>query len=258
MALRRGQPVFGTLIASDSPDWVPQLTRMGLDFVFIDTEHLAMDRKVLSWMCRTYAALGLPPIVRIPSPDPQMAYTVLDGGAAGVMAPYVETVEQVKALAGAVKFRPLKGARLQATLEGTETLEPELAAYLKKRNGDLILSIMIESRPALDHLDALLTVPELDAVLIGPHDLSVSLGTPERYDTPEFDSAVRTILRRTRAHGVGAGIFSMLGPKRVLNWVEDGLHFIIQTADLFAMRETISAEIETMRQGMALRSETKF
>ena len=94
-----GDTLFGTLIVSSSPRWPDAVRGCGLDFVFIDTEHIALDRAELSWMCRTYAALGLPSLVRIPSPDPFAATRVLDGGAAGVIAPYVETAEQVRSCA---------------------------------------------------------------------------------------------------------------------------------------------------------------
>jgi 2-keto-3-deoxy-L-rhamnonate aldolase RhmA len=249
--LKSGQPVFGTLIASDSPDWPEHVARMGLDFVFLDTEHIAIERKALSWMCRAYSALGLPPIVRIPSADPHLALLALDGGAAGVMAPYVESVEQVNALVGAVKLRPLKGGRLVDALHDRTALEPAVSAYLDARNSDCIVTINIESRPALDNLDALLAVDGLDAVLVGPHDLSVSLGCPELYDAPEFDAAVRQVLRQARRHGVGAGVFSMLGTQRVVDWSAEGLNFVVHSSDYAAMRDAISTDVRAMREGMA-------
>ena len=63
--LRTGEKVFGVLIVSPSPRWPDAVRACGLDFVFIDTEHVALDRAQLAWMCQTYAALGLPPLVRI-------------------------------------------------------------------------------------------------------------------------------------------------------------------------------------------------
>ena len=115
--LHTGRKVFGTLIVSPSPRWPEVVATCGLDFVFIDTEHIALDRSQLSWMCQTYQALGIPPLVRIPSPDPYAATMALDGGAAGIIAPYVESVEQVQHLRGAVKMRPIKGLKLQKMLE---------------------------------------------------------------------------------------------------------------------------------------------
>ena len=107
--LRRADRLYGTLIVSPSPHWVPVVASLGLDFVFIDTEHIPLDREKLAWMCQAYHAVGLPPIVRITSPDPYEACVALDGGAVGIVAPYVETPEQVRELVGAVKKRPLKG-----------------------------------------------------------------------------------------------------------------------------------------------------
>lgn len=77
-ALRAGRPVFGTLIASSSPAWPKVMHSIGLDYVFIDTEPIALDRMTLSWMCRTYNAMGIAAIVRILAPDPCLATVALD------------------------------------------------------------------------------------------------------------------------------------------------------------------------------------
>jgi 2-keto-3-deoxy-L-rhamnonate aldolase RhmA len=249
-ALRAGRPVFGTLIVSDSPRWPASVAQIGLDFVFIDTEHIAIDRAPLSWMCQTYMALGLPPIVRIPSPDPYAATMALDAGAAGIVAPYVETVAQVRALRGAVKLRPIKGARLDAVLNGGAQLEPALTAYQQTRSAENILVINIESRPALENLDALLAVEGVDAMLVGPHDLSCSLGVPENYAAPEFEAAVRTIAQRARARGVGAGIHSWMGVDREIAWSKAGMNFFIHSADIIAMKEKLSAEVRALRAAL--------
>lgn len=251
-ALRAGRLVCGTLLVSPSPRWPDTVAKLGLDFVFIDTEHIALDRAQLSWMCQTYRALGLPPIVRIPSPDPYQACMVLDGGADGVIAPYVETVDQVQALRGAVKFRPIKGARLAAALRDSATLEPALRDYLEKRNRGSLFIINIESTPALDRLDELLAVPGLDAVLIGPHDLSCSLGIPERYDDPRFEAAVLAIIRRARAAGVAAGIHWWGPPGRFKAWLDAGLNLIICNGDISAMHARLEGDLTALRRAAGL------
>ncbi len=180
--------------------------RAGLDFVFLDTEHAVLDRSTLAWMCQTYAGLGLAPIVRIPAPDPYLASQVIDGGAAGVIAPYVESVSQVRQLRGAVKLRPLKGERLSRVLSGDEELESTVREYLATYNRGNLCIINIESVPALNALDDILAVPDIDALLIGPHDLSINLGIPEQYSHPRFEEAVQTVIKKGRAAGVGVGI----------------------------------------------------
>ena len=240
-ALRSGRRVYGTLVVSPAPSWPAQVKRLGLDFVFIDTEHVSLDRHQLSWMCQTFRALEIAPLVRIPSPDPYQATMVLDGGAVGVIAPYVETVEQVKTLRGAVKLRPLRGSYLHRILDGHESCGDELDKYLKEFNKHHLLIINIESKPALEALDEILRVPDIDAVLIGPHDLSCSLGVPEQYHHPMFDEAVRTIIRKARARGIGAGVHFWSGLDQQVAWArEENLNLIIHRADILAFSEYMS------------------
>src|SRR6266850_244584 len=131
-ALHSGQRVYSSAIVAMSPLWPSPTKQIGIDFVFVDTEHIPLDRQTLSWICQTYQALGLPPIVRIPCNDPFEACKALDAGAGGVIGPYLETPDQVRGLVGAVKWRPLKGRRLDDALRDVKTLEPELREYLEK------------------------------------------------------------------------------------------------------------------------------
>lgn len=180
-SLRSGKKVFGTLITVHAPKWPEAVAAVGLDFVFIDMEHIALDRGLISHLCQVYQALGLAPMVRIPSPDPYEASKILDGGACAIVAPYIEDPEQVRQLVGAVKYKPLKGRKLQETLKGKNSLEPELLDYIRQQNTARALIVNIESVPAMEALDEILEVEGVDAILIGPHDLSCSLGIPALY-----------------------------------------------------------------------------
>src|SRR3954462_10167559 len=138
-ALHSGRRVFASALVGTSPMWPALAKQIGLDFVFIDTEHIPLGRENLAYLCQTYQALGVPPVVRIPCNDPFEACKALDAGAGGIIGPYLETADQVRGLVGAVKLRPLKGRRLADALRDRATLEPELAAYLEQRNGGNIL-----------------------------------------------------------------------------------------------------------------------
>ena len=249
-ALRSGRRVFGTCVTSPSPRWPGAVAGLGLDFVFIDTEHVALDREQLSWMCQTLRAMGVAPIVRVPKPDPYWACMVLDGGAEGVVAPYVETPEQVVALRGAAKLRPLKGRRLRDALDGKAELEPELAEYLSARGARCCLIVNIESTPAIEALDEILAVPELDAVLIGPHDLSCSLGIPEQYGHPRFDEAVRTIIAKARAANVGAGIHYWAAVEQEIAWLRAGLNFLIHDTDVRLFASKLRTDLAAIKQAL--------
>ena len=248
-ALRSGKHVLGTLIVSTAPKWPGVVATLGMDFVFIDTEHIALDRCQVSQMCNNYQSLGLPPVVRILSPDPYLASMMLDGGACGIVAPYIETPEQVRQLVGAVKYKPLKGQRLQQILSGKAEIELELLSYTKEKNDGHALIVNIESVPAMEALDEILTVEGLDAILIGPHDLSCSLGIPEQYNHSKFLEAVETILGKAIAGKVGAGIHVTYpaGFEREIQWGLQGANLIIHSADIIAFQHTMSREIAAIR-----------
>ena len=250
--LHAGERVYGTLIAGDSPRWPQAVSSLGLDFVFIDTEHLPLDRQKTAWMCQVYSALDLAPVVRIPSPDPFQACMVLDGGAHGVIAPYIESPAQVRALVGAVKFRPLKGKRLQALLEGSFQPDPELRAYLDEYNANNLLVINIESLPALEALDDILAVDGLDAVLIGPHDLSISLGIPEQYTHPTFLKAVETILTTARRYGLGAGLHATYvnALEQEILYANMGANLFVHQGDLISFRLALRYDIDALKQAL--------
>jgi staphyloferrin B biosynthesis citrate synthase len=247
-ALHGGQRVYGTLIVSTSPHWPAAVKGAGADFVFIDTEHVAIDRTTLAWMCQTYRALGLAPLVRIPSPDPYQATVALDNGASGVLAPYVETPEQARRLRGAVKLRPLKGQVLEDVLSGKRELDSAVGKYVAERCAENVLLLNIESAPALTRLDEILAVPDIDAVQVGPHDLSCSLGAPEQYAHPRFEEAIQTIIAKARARNIGVGVHYWWGIEDELRWIKSGANLIVHSGDIALFADTLRADLKWFRQ----------
>lgn len=252
-SLHEGRLAIGSLVASPSPRWLGAISGSGIDFVFIDTEHIPIDRHQLSWMCLGYAARGLAPIVRIPAPDPYQAAMAVDAGAHGVVAPYIEHPDQIRSLVGAVKHRPMKGERLSAMLDGREKPTKELAAYLDRSNPNAVVIANIESLVAMKRLPELCAVPGLDAVLIGPHDLTVQLGVPEAWNHPLFLDAVRTILRTARHAGIGAGIHHWVSTERMRDYVSWGSNLLIDHGDVSLVAEQLRQRAAVIR-GSSVRS----
>ncbi|HRP58077.1 aldolase/citrate lyase family protein [Agriterribacter sp.] len=248
--LKSGQNVYGTCFTSISPGWAIAFKKAGLDFAFIDTEHTAVNRADMARMCQIMQAYGITPIVRIPSPDPYLACQCIDGGAKGVIAPYLESAEQIRELAGATKFRPLKGEILQKVLSGKHELSAEMKTYLNNYNKGNICIANIESVPAMNNLDALLSVPGLDAVFIGPHDLSISLGIPEQYDHPEFEKAIKYIIHTTRSKGLSIAIHFSLEPERQAKWVKEGVNIVVHSTDLALFSQKLTADISAIKEAV--------
>jgi len=256
--LRDGKTVYGTCITSTAPLWSKAACGAGLDFVFLDTEHVPLERMEIAAMCKLYSALGIAPIVRIPSPDPFRACQMLDAGAEGVVAPYIENVEQVKELVGALKYRPLKGQRLKEIIENQGSVAPELKIYLDNYNRGNLCIINIESIPAVENLDELLNVPGLDGVFIGPHDLSVNMGLPEMYDHPDFEREVEIIIRKCRENNIAVGIHFSESPERQVKWMNEGANIIIHSSDIAIFSKKLTADIGFIRQSINDSGESSY
>jgi 4-hydroxy-2-oxoheptanedioate aldolase len=244
---RKREMVYGSAIISTSPLWPHVVKTCGLDFVFLDGEHMPLGRSELAHMCQTYKAMEVAPIVRLFKPDPYEACKALDGGAIGIVAPYVEDVEQIKAVAAACKWKPLKGKRLERFVAGAEELQPELSAYLSSRNQDILFIANIESVPAMMNLDEILNIKELDGIFIGPHDLSCSLGLPEQYDHPLFEKAVEEIIRKAAHQHVPIGIHFSESPQRQLRWIPAGLSIIVHSSDMALFSQRLRSDLNEIR-----------
>ena len=168
--------------------------------------------------------------MRIPEPDLHVASRVLDGGAQGVIVPYVENQDQVWSAICAARYRPLKGRALEKLLSEDRFPSKDTECYLQQNNENGFAVVMIESVQGMRNLEDILIFPELDAVLLGPQDLSVSLGVPERYEDPKFTRAVMEIMRACLDAGVGFGIhLSDISLHR--RWMDLGENFIVYSSD---------------------------
>lgn len=245
--LRKGERIYGTAVVSPSIKWLDVIKQANLDFVFLDSEHIPMGRETLANLCTLYSANGIPPIVRIPSPNPYIACTTLDGGASAILAPYVESVEQVKELVGAVKYRPLKGIKLNKILSGEEKLTEKLKRYIDDRCKNNLLFINIESQPAVDNLEELLSVDGIDGVIIGPHDLSCSMGLPEEYNNPIFEKTVVKIIDECNKRNLGIGIHLSEEPEQQIKWSNLGVNIILHSSDISLFGKILNKEMSTIK-----------
>ena len=245
--LSKRERIYGTLITSTSPAWIRRFKSIGLDFVFIDTEHTPMDRSMLALYCNVYKALDIAPMTRIPTPSPYDACIALDAGSNGILGPYIEDVEQVLQLVGAVKYRPLKGKRLQDVLHEEVVLSDIENDFFSKYNEGNFLFVNIESVTAMNNLDEILKVKGLDGIVIGPQDLSINLGVPEMYDSKEFLEAVDYIIAKAKEHNKSVGNHFSAGIEFGLRWAQNGMNIILHTQDQVVFANNIRAELNQFR-----------
>ncbi|MEO6875309.1 MAG: aldolase/citrate lyase family protein [Opitutaceae bacterium] len=241
--LRRGEQVYGTHVAGWSNALVPRLLAGApLDFAFICNEHMPLNRAETAALCQQFSSLGVSPIVRISHPDASEAAMAIDGGADGIVAPYVESVEEVRALVGAVHYRPVKGRQLRDFLAGTRQPAAATRDFLKRFNRQQYLIIGIESVAAYENLDDLISVEGVDGVFMGPHDLSVSLEAPEDWNNPALHRLIEDTIVRCRAAGIGVGVHvspAVFPLERIRHLVSLGMNWILDGADVILALESL-------------------
>jgi 4-hydroxy-2-oxoheptanedioate aldolase len=254
-ALREGKKVYGTQISSTSPKMFDSVISLGLDFVFFCNEHVQYNPETLSWMCNAFKAAGVNPLVRILEPSPYLATQALDAGACTVLVPYVEEIEDVITLIGAVKYRPLKGKKLMRILHGEEKPSEELKQYLihNNRNNSLVLNIesekgvaMMNEYLAIQSLDG----PGVDGLMIGPHDLSTSYGMPEKYFSEEFLALTEGIIKNARAKGVAVGGHTGYRDSLdlQLEWAKMGATMLLHCSDAFLFANQLNNDFNKIKK----------
>jgi 4-hydroxy-2-oxoheptanedioate aldolase len=141
-----------------NPRWAGIYGRLGFDYVIVDTEHSPTNRSEAADLAAAFAGVGICPILRVPNTHPHETIEGLDAGFHGVLVPYCEEAEEVRAVVAAARLRPLKGAQHDRIRDGKETLNEGTKAYLERRNADSVIIIGIESQAAIDNLEKILEV----------------------------------------------------------------------------------------------------
>ncbi len=180
------------------------MAHQGWDTLTIDLQHGLVDTASLVPMLQAIQATPTMPVVRVPWLEPGVIMKTLDAGAYGVICPMVNTREEAQRFVAYTSYAP-RGTRSFGPVRAGLVLG---ADYAEKANDNLIVFAMIETAQALDNLDAICSVEGIDAVYIGPSDLSLSLGCKPVFDDvePKAAQAIEHILARAHAHGLKAGV----------------------------------------------------
>lgn len=241
--------IYGThIVGLESPVVAKWIAGSGMDFVFICQEHIPLTREQTSTMCQLFASYGISPMVRIPYPDKNLAVIAVEGGAEGIVVPYVEELSQIEDIINALKYRPIKGKYLEDIVSGDIVPPKKLRDYMRELNKDLYLIAGIESVPAIDNLDSFLDCEDVYAIFLGPHDISCSMGIPCEYDNPEFIELVCSVIRRCREKGKPVGVHCDYGIDRSKPFLEAGANFILDNADITKAIPSLKADFEYIKK----------
>jgi 4-hydroxy-2-oxoheptanedioate aldolase len=228
------------------------MAHQGWDSLTIDLQHGVVDYQAMIPMLQAISTTDTVPVVRVPWLEPGILMKTLDAGAYGVICPMVNTREDAQKLVAYTHYAP-RGTRsfgpIRALLYGG-------ADYPQHANDTIVTFAMIETAQALDNLDDILSVPGLDAIYIGPSDLSLALGCKPTFDDldPKAAEAVEHILARAKAHGLVAGIHNG-SPEAALKRIAMGFQFVTVSSDARLMAAGAQQVVATMRAAQAPKTE---
>ncbi len=253
-ALLNHQAVIGTMIVQErSPAIIQLFAEYGLDYLFIDMEHGPYSFETAADLIQVARLAGITPMVRVSDTQYSIYARALDAGAQGIMTPRVETVEQVERILRFSRYPPLgvRGfSRLAAHLNYTEV---DVASYIQYANSNLVNIIQIETRQAVENIEALIAVPGVDGVIMGMDDLSLSLGIPGETRHALAEEMLERVVKACAAHGMPWGLH-IPDLDRLEKWIQRGMQLVTYTSDIWIYQQALSAGVHRLRQAIHNRS----
>ncbi len=229
--LKQGDVVLGQLLLEFfTPGIGPMLDACGLDFVIFDMEHGRCDIALLETMIASCRGSNIVPMARVPDLNFAPLSRVLDLGARGVMVPRVETREQTEEIVKHLKYAP-QGRRGVALGVAHDLYRAAGAEFFPQANEDTIVIIQVETALALENLEAIVSVPGVDAVWIGHYDLTVSMGFPAQFDHPRLLQAMDDLVAACNKFGV-APAFLPPTQESAAHWIGKGFRMISLGSDI--------------------------
>jgi 4-hydroxy-2-oxoheptanedioate aldolase len=200
--LGAGQRVVGALVTINNPELVELFGHLGYDFVFLDAQHGGLSLETTRELIRAAELTGMTPLVRVPKNDPPVILDYLEMGAGGIIVPDVASRADVEAAVRAVKYPP-EGARgaMFASRAAFYGIPASAAEYVRRANAETMVLPILENRALLPVIDEVARVPGIDAFLIGPADLGLSMGIQGGWDEPPIQAAVDRMHAAVRAAG---------------------------------------------------------
>jgi 4-hydroxy-2-oxoheptanedioate aldolase len=246
--LKAGESVFGCFMRHGDPGLAETLGYMGWDYLLFDGEHSPLSVRECEHLARISEITGCTGVVRVPSNMPWMIGQIFDTGILGVQVPMINSGAEALAASRAAKYHPL-GTRGLATTRAArygQILPFSIAEQVVCANSETMLIAQVETPAAIENLPAILDVPGIDVIFIGPSDLSLSLGFPGQLQHPavqqSFDRIIEAVTQTDKALGI-------LVPtvEAALEWQAKGARYIMVVMEAI-LGPAVRSFLKTARQ----------
>jgi 4-hydroxy-2-oxoheptanedioate aldolase len=220
----------------------------GFDAIYVDLEHNPTSLETCSMLCVAAMGAGITPVVRIGSQDGHLAARVLDGGAQGLMVPHINSATEAAAIVSACRFPPVghRSVGGAGPALGYRTMtQAEVSDFL---NRETLLLAMLETPEAIEHAEAIASVPGIDGLHIGSNDLTSEMGIPGKYRDQRYLAAVERASKAARSQGKCLGIGGILFDHELqTEIVRLGARYLTAGNDVQYLLRGARADIERMK-----------
>jgi len=245
--LKKGEFVVGPFMKSRDPAMVEIVGLAGFDFAILDMEHSALSIESVEDLIRMAQVRGIDSIVRVAEISESAISGPLDAGASGLLVPHVDTRKQAEEVVFLSKFSPLgeRGMDVYARAADYSRLAKDI--YLKQANRQTLLIIQIEGKKGVENLDDILMVKGLDAIFVGPYDLSQSLGVPGEIDHPRVIEKTKEVVGKVKKAGLSLGIY-VDDVQTAKRWIDLGVQFIALLVDTVIFLQACQSLVAALRK----------
>ena len=250
--IRSGGNVIGSWINSGSPIIAEIMAQAGFDFLTVDVEHSAVDLPQTQQLFQAMqsGSVECAPWVRVHGADYSLVKRYVDAGARGVICPLVNTVAQAEQLVSAVRYPPL-GLRGVGYCRGNQ-YGRKVTEEFKHADEEIVVVLQVEHRDAVDALEDLVKVKGIDAVFIGPYDLTASMGIAAQFDHPDFIQAKRRVIDVCRSAGIAVGIH-VVQPEssETIQRLQEGYQIVAHSLDITMVMRACDEGLRAIRGAQA-------
>lgn len=241
-----GQPTIGCFMGLGSPNLAELLAHAGYDWLVIETEHNALDTAQVEHILMAMNGTETVPIVRIPSANPVFIQRALDIGGMGILVPMVRTADEAQAIVDATRYPP-QGKRGWGPLRASQyTVDNE--DYFNRANDNILVFLLIETKEAVENLEAIGTVPGVDVLYIGMWDLCLSMGLNLLHiPFPETDAVIERALEVGREVSVAIG-FGESTPEGLRKRQAQGFTVLGYGPDYYLLLQAARAGLEVFNR----------
>jgi len=244
--LKEGQVCFGTFIRL-GPAAVEILGYTGWDFVVLDMEHGVFDFCDVEHMIRAARGAGITSLIRIPEPNPSYVMRSVDAGAEGVQIPQVETPELARVMAQSARYFPDGKRGLCSFVRATaySTILPE--EHMATSNKEVLTVLHIEGERAVSDIKAIVEIPGIDVIFLGPWDLSQSLGIPGKTKDPRLIEVMEKVIAACKERGIVSGMFVRFIDE-AKHWIDLGVQYMMLSTDAGLLAQVSRDRIGALRK----------